>query len=148
MKVILLEDVKTLGKTGDIVNVSNGYAHNLLLPRGLASEATTRNLNDLKLKKQQEEKAAAENLEEAKKLAELLQKKEIEIPIKVGSAGKTFGSVSSKEIAEAVKDQLGLEIDKKKVLLEVPIREIGIKDVGVRLHPKVTANLKVNVKEA
>jgi len=148
MKVILLEDVKALGKKGEIVNVSDGYAHNLLFPKKLANEATARNLNELRLRQANEEKMAAENLAEARKLAEELENKTVTVSIKVGSGGRAFGSVSSKEIADAAKEQLGLELDRKKMIMDAPLKELGISEVGLRLHPKVTAKLKVEVKEA
>ena len=137
MKVILLEDVKSLGKKGQIVNVSDGYARNMILPKKLGVEATSKNLNDLKLRKANEEKVAQENLDAAKAFAEELSE-----------GGRTFGSVSSKEISEAAKKQLNLDIDKKKLQLENPIRNLGVTNVPVRLHPKVTGSLKVWVKEA
>ena len=148
MKVILLEDVKSLGKKGQIVNVSDGYARNMILPKKLGVEATTKNLNDLKLRKANEEKVAQENLDAAKAFAEELSTKEIILTLKVGEGGRTFGSVSSKEISEAAKKQLNLDIDKKKLQLENPIRNLGVTNVPVRLHPKVTGSLKVWVKEA
>ena len=148
MKVILLEDVKSLGKKGQIVNVSDGYARNMILPKKLGVEATSKNLNDLKLRKANEEKVAQENLDAAKAFAEELSTKEVILTLKVGEGGRTFGSVSSKEISEAVKKQLNLDIDKKKLQLENPIRNLGVTNVPVRLHPKVTGSLKVWVKEA
>ena len=148
MKVILLEDVKSLGKKGQIVNVSDGYARNMILPKKLGVEATSKNLNDLKLRKANEEKVAQENLDAAKAFAEELSTKEIILTLKVGEGGRTFGSVSSKEISEAAKKQLNLDIDKKKLQLENPIRNLGVTNVPVRLHPKVTRSLKVWVKEA
>ena len=148
MKVILLEDVKSLGKKGQIVNVSDGYARNMILPKKLGVEATSKNLNDLKLRKANEEKVAQENLDAAKAFAEELSTKEIILTLKVGEGGRTFGSVSSKEISEAAKKQLNLYIDKKKLQLENPIRNLGVTNVPVRLHPKVTGSLKVWVKEA
>ena len=148
MKVILLEDVKSLGKKGLIVNVSDGYARNMILPKKLGVEATSKNLNDLKLRKANEEKVAQENLDAAKAFAEELSTKEIILTLKVGEGGRTFGSVSSKEISEAAKKQLNLDIDKKKLQLENPIRNLGVTNVPVRLHPKVTGSLKVWVKEA
>lgn len=148
MKVILLADVKALGKKGDIVNVSDGYAKNLLLPKKLGVEANAKNMNDLKLQKSNQEKIAQEQLDAAKAFAELLATKEIIVSIKVGEGGKTFGSVSSKEIAEAAKAQHNLDIDKKKIQLSNPLRGIGTTEVPVKLHPKVTAQLKVTVKEA
>lgn len=147
MKVILLEDVKSLGKKGQIVNVSDGYARNMLLPKKLGLEATPKNLNDLKLQKAHEDKVAQENLEAAQAFAKELADKEVTVSIKVGKEGRTFGSVSTKEIAEAAKAQLGYEIDKKKMQLENPIKELGTTLVGIKLHPKVTAQLKVKVVE-
>ena len=148
MKVILLEDVKSLGKKGQIVNVSDGYARNMILPKKLGVEDTSKNLNDLKLRKANEEKVAQENLDAAKAFAEELSTKEVILTLKVGEGGRTFGSVSSKEISEAAKKQLNLDIDKKKLQLENPIRNLGVTNVPVRLHPKVTGSLKVWVKEA
>lgn len=148
MKVILLEDVKSLGKKGQIVNVSDGYARNMILPKKLGVEATSKNLNDLKLRKANEEKVAQEHLDAAKAFAEELSTKEVILTLKVGEGGRTFGSVSSKEISEAAKKQLNLDIDKKKLQLESPIRTLGVTNVPVRLHPKVTGSLKVWVKEA
>ena len=148
MKVILLEDVKSLGKKGQIVNVSDGYARNMILPKKLGVEATSKNLNDLKLRKANEEKVAQENLDAAKAFAEELSTKEVILTLKVGEGGRTFGSVSSKEISEAARKQLNLDIDKKKLQLENPIRNLGVTNVPVRLHPKVTGSLKVWVKEA
>ena len=148
MKVILLEDVKSLGKKGQIVNVSDGYARNMILPKKLGVEATSQNLNDLKLRKANEEKVAQENLDAAKAFAEELSTKEVILTLKVGEGGRTFGSVSSKEISEAAKKQLNLDIEKKKLQLENPIRNLGVTNVPVRLHPKVTGSLKVWVKEA
>lgn len=148
MKVILLEDVKSLGKKGQVVNVSDGYARNMLLPKKLGVEATTKNMNDLKLQKAHEEKVAQENLDAARTFADELKDKEVVVTIKVGEGGRTFGSVSTKEISEAVKTQLGYDIDKKKMQLPNPIRELGTTIVSIRLHPKVTGELKVIVKEA
>ena len=148
MKVILLEDVKSLGKKGQIVNVSDGYARNMILPKKLGVEATSKNINDLKLRKANEEKVAQENLDAAKAFAEELSTKEVILTLKVGEGGRTFGSVSSKEISEAAKKQLNLDIDKKKLQLENPIRNLGVTNVPVRLHPKVTGSLKVWIKEA
>ena len=148
MKVTLLENVKSLGKKGEIVNVSDGYARNMILPKKLGVEATPKNLNDLKLQKVNAEKVAQENLDAAKAFAEELSTKEVILTLKVGEGGRTFGSVSSKEISEAAKKQLNLDIDKKKLQLENPIRNLGVTNVPVRLHPKVTGSLKVWVKEA
>ncbi len=148
MKVILLEDVKSLGKKGDMVNVSDGYARNMLFPKKLGVEANAKNKNDLKLQKANQEKIAKEQLAEAKAFAEVIASKNVIIPIKVGEGGKAFGSVSSKEIAEAAKEQHDLDIDKKKIQLSSPIRAVGTTEVPVKLHPQVTASLKVTVTEA
>lgn len=148
MKVILVEDVKALGKKGEMVNVSDGYARNMLFPKKLGIEATPKNINDLKLQKAHEEKVAQENLEAAKAFKAELETKQVTVSIKVGDNGRTFGSVSTKEIAEAVKAQLGYDIDKKKMQLANPIRELGTTMVPVKLHTQVTAELKVVVKEA
>ena len=147
MKIILLQDVKSLGKKGEIVNVSDGYARNMILPKKLGVEATGKNLNDLKLQNQHAEKVAEENLEAAKELAKDLEDKIVEVKIKSGKDGKTFGSVSTKEIAAAVKEQLGLELDKKKMVVNDGIKALGTYEVPIKLHPKVTATLKVKVTE-
>ena len=148
MKVILTADVKSLGKKGEIVDVSDGYARNMLLPKKLGVEANSKNINDLKLQKANADKVAKEILEQAKALAAEIAEKSVTVSIKVGEGGKTFGSVSSKEIAEAAKAQIDLELDKKKIQLSSPIRTLGVTMVPVKLHPKVTAELKVHVKEA
>ena len=148
MKVILLADVKALGKKGDVVDVSDGYARNMLFPKKLGVEANAKNRNDLKLQNAHAEKVAQEQFEAAKALAAEIGEKTVHVSIKVGEGGKTFGSVSSKEIAEAAKAQLSLELDKKKIQLSNPIRNLGMTIVPVKLHPKVTAELKVHVTEA
>lgn len=147
MKVILLQDVKSLGKKGEIVDVNDGYARNFILPKKLGVEATGKNLNDLKLQKNNEKKVAQENLDAARKLAAELAEGRVELAIRVGEGGRTFGSVSSREIAAAVKDQMDLDIDKKKIQLKETIKSVGTHIVSVRLHPDVTAELKVVVKE-
>ena len=147
MKVILLQDVKSLGKKGEIVNVNDGYARNFILPKKLGAEATAKNLNDLKLQKNNEKKVARENLDAAKELAAELAAGKVELASKVGEGGRTFGSVSSKEIAAAVKEQMKLDVDKKKIVLKENIKTLGTHIVNVKLHPEVTAELKVVVKE-
>ena len=147
MKVILLQDVKSLGKKGEIVNVNDGYARNFILPKKLGTEATPKNLNDLKLQKNNEKKVAQENLDAAKELAAELSAGKFELAIMVGVGGRTFGSVSSKEIAAAVKEQMKLDVDKKKIVLKENIKTLGTHIVNVKLHPEVTAELKVVVKE-
>ena len=148
MKVILLEDVKSLGKKGQLVDVSDGYARNYILAKKLGLEATSKNMNDLKLQKAHEDKMAAQKLEEAKLFAAEIAKAEVVLELKVGEGGKLFGAVSSKEIAQAAKDQLNMELDKKKLVLPNPIKTVGTTSVSVKLHPQVTAELKVVVKEA
>lgn len=148
MKVILLEDVKSLGKKGQIVDVSDGYARNFIFAKKLGLEATPKNLNDLKLQKAHEDKMAAQRLEEAKAFAADLEKVQVVLKIKAGEGGKLFGSISSKEIAQAAKDQLNLEIDKKKLVLPNPIKAVGTTMVPIKLHPQVTGELKVIVQEA
>lgn len=148
MKVILLEDVKSLGKKGQIVDINDGYARNYVLPKKLGVEANSRNLNDLKLKNANEEKVAKERLEAARVLAAEMEKDEVAVSIKAGEGGKTFGSVSSKEIAAAYKEQCGKEIDKKKIQLTEAIKNFGVYEVSVKLHPQVTGKLKVKVTES
>ena len=147
MKVILIEDVKKLGKKGDVVDVSDGYARNMLLPKKLGVEATSKNLNDLKLQKAHQQKLAQNSLEAAQAFAKNLEYKEVVLTLKVGEGGKTFGSVSAKEISEAAQKQLGMTLDKKKLQLESPIKALGTTLVPLRLHPDVTAEVKVVVKE-
>ena len=148
MKVILLEDVKSLGKKGEVVNVNDGYARNFVLPKKLGVEATGKNMNDLKLQKANEEKVAKEHLEAAQAFAREMENDHVIVSIKAGEGGRTFGSVSSKEIATAYNEQCGREIDKKKILLPEPIKSFGVYEVSVKLHPKVTGTLKVKVQEA
>ena len=147
MKVILTEDVKSLGKKGDIVNVNDGYARNFILKTNKGIEANAKNLNDLKLKKANDDKIAQEHYEAAVELGKKIEAGKIEVSIKTGEGGKAFGSVSSKEIAKEVKAQMNLEIDKKKVQLKDAIKALGTYEVPVKLHPKVTAKLKVVVTE-
>ena len=148
MKVILLEDVKSLGKKGQMVDVSDGYARNFIISKKKGVEATAKNMNDLKLQKAHEDKMAAQRLEEAKLFAAEIAKAEVVLELKVGDGGKLFGAVSSKEIAQAAKEQLNMDLDKKKLVLPNPIKTVGTTSVAVKLHPQVTAELKVIVKEA
>ena len=145
MKVILLEDVKTLGKKGQIVEVNDGYARNFILKKNLGLEATGQNLNDLKLHKQNEEKVAKEKLEAAKALAEDLKNKSIIVRIQAGVEGKVFGSISSKEIALEAKKQLNMDIDKKKIVIPDAIKSLGTYNVNIKLHKDVTGTLAVKV---
>jgi large subunit ribosomal protein L9 len=147
MKVILLQDVKSQGKKGDIIDVSDGYARNFLLAKKLGLEATSKNLNDLKLKKAHDDKVAAEVLADAEALAASLNEESVTLEIKVGEGGRTFGSISSKEIAEACKTQLNRDIDKKKIVIKNQIKAVGNYTVDIKLHTKVTAQLTVKVVE-
>ena len=146
-EVILLEDVRTLGKKGQIVKINDGYARNYVLPKKLGIEATPKNLNDLKLQKKREEKEAAEELARAKELAASIEDKSVTLSMKTGEGGKTFGTISTKEIAVAAKEQLGLEVDKKKMKLDEPIKTLGTHIVALKLHKDVTARLTVKVVE-
>ena len=148
MKIILLQDVKKLGKKGDIIEANDGYARNYIIPQKIGVEANGKNLNDLKLQKSNQEKVAQEQLSAAKALADEIGTKQVVVKIRAGEGGKVFGSVSSKEIAAAAKEQVGLELDKKKIQLSDPIKTFGVHDVTIKLHPQVAANLKVKVEEA
>lgn len=147
MQIILLEDIKSLGKKGDIVNVNEGYGRNYILPKKLGLEANSKNLNDLKLQKANEVKVAKEKLAAAQEFAKTIGQKEVIVKIKTGEGGKIFGSVSSKEIAQEAKAQWGLDVEKKKIQLQEPIKSLGVHTVKVKLHPQVTADLKVKVVE-
>ena len=148
MKIILIQDEKKLGRKGDIIEVSEGYARNYILPKKIGVEATPKNLNDLKLKKANESRIAQEQLDAAKELAAQLDEKQVVVKIKAGEGGKAFGSVSSKEIAAAYKEQHGIEIDKKKIVLPESLKSFGSYEVSVKLHPQVTGKLTVKVTEA
>ena len=148
MEVILLEDVKSLGKKGQIVKINDGYARNFVLPKKLGLEATPKNLNDLKLKKANEDKIAKEKLEAAKEFAKVLEESTVVVKIKSGEGGRTFGSVSSKEIAQEAKKQLDFDIYKKKIVLDEPIRTLGTHVIQIKLHKDVTAKMNVKVQEA
>ena len=147
MKVILTEDVKSLGKKGDLVDVSDGYARNFILSKKKGLEATPANLNSLKLKKANDEKVAQEQLEAAQAFAADLKTKEVKLTIKKGEGGKAFGSITSKEIATAAEGQLSVTLDKKKIVLKDPIKNEGTYQVPIKLHPQVTGELKVSVTE-
>lgn len=147
MEVILLEDVKSLGKKGQIVKVSDGYARNFIIPKKLGVEKNDKTLNDLKNQKAAEAKRQAEILEEAKALGEKIKAGSVTVSIKAGAGGKAFGSVSTKEIVTAVKAQMKIDIDKKKLELPEPIRNFGTFNVPVKLHPQVTVELPVKVVE-
>ncbi|MBR1478772.1 MAG: 50S ribosomal protein L9 [Lachnospiraceae bacterium] len=147
MKVILLKDEKKLGKKGDIVNANDGYARNYILPQGIGVEATPKNLNDLKLQKANDEKIAKEQLDAAKALSDTLADKKVVLKMKAGEGGRAFGSVSTKEIAAAYKEQHNIELDKKKMVLTEAIKNFGTFEVPIKLHPKVTGTLRVQVTE-
>ncbi len=144
MKVILLEDVRGSGKSGDVVKVSDGYARNLLIPKGLAMEATPQNLKQLEKKKEAMAKKAAENKAQALETKKLLEETAVTVKAKAGENGKVFGSVTSKDISDALKE-MGYEIDKKKIQLDAPIKTTGITEVSIKLFTEVTGKVKVNV---
>lgn len=147
MKIILTQDVKKLGKKGEIIEVNDGYARNYVIPQKLGLEANNKNLNDLKLQKNNEAKIAQQQLDDAKALAEKIAGQQVTVKMKAGEGGRVFGSVSSKEIAEAAKKQCGLELDKKKIQLSEAIKSFGVHEVGIKLHPQVTGTLRVRVEE-
>ncbi len=147
MKIILLKDDKKLGKKGDIIEANDGFARNFILPQKIGMEATAKNLNDLKLQKANTERLALEQLETAKNLASLLESKTIIVKMKAGEGGRAFGSVSSKEIATTCKEQHGIEIDKKKIIMSESLKNFGLYELDVKLHPQVTAKIKVHVQE-
>ena len=146
MKVILLEDVKSLGKKGEIVNVNDGYARNFILKKNLGLEATGKNLNDLKLQQQNAAKVAKEKLEAAQALAKDLEDKSVTVKIQAGVEGKVFGSISSKEIALEAKKQLGMDIAKKKIVIPDAIKSLGTYNVNIKLHKDVVGKLAVKVE--
>mgnify|MGYP002755390819 CR=1 FL=1 len=146
MEVILLEDVKSLGKKGQIVKINDGYARNFVLPKKLGLEATPKNLNDLKLQKAREAKEAAEELQAAKELAVKVEEKPVRLTMKTGEGGKTFGTISTKEVAAAAKEQLGLDIDKKKIVIPDAIKSLGTYNVNIKLHKDVVGKLAVKVE--
>lgn len=148
MKVVLLQDVKSLGKKGDLVNAATGYARNFLLAKGLAVEADAKAMNELKTKKAAEDFHKAQELKAAQNLADELSDKTIKIKAKAGSAGRLFGSVTTKEIAAAINEQFGCEIDKKKVSIDADIKTFGTYNVLVKLPQGVSAKLFVAVSEA
>ena len=146
MKVILLQDVNKVGKKGEMVEAADAYARNVLIRRKLAVEATGQAINDLKLKKANDEKVAAENLAEAEALKKKIEASSVTLKVKTGEGGRLFGSVSSKEISEAIQQQIGVEVDRKKIVVENPIKNVGQMEVLIKLHTKVRANLKVKVE--
>ena len=147
MKVIFLKDVKGKGKKGETKNVADGYAHNFLIKQGLAVEATNANLKGLEAQKNKEQQLAKEELEEAKKLKEVLEKITVELKAKSGNGGRLFGSITSKQISEELKKAHKIQIDKRKMELNDAIRALGYTKVPVKLHSDVTATLNVHVTE-
>ena len=145
MKLILLEDVKGVGKKGDVINKSDGYATNFLIPKKLAVEATKANINDLELKKRSEEKRKKEELDEARKLGDILKDKVVKVSVKAGENGRVFGSVTNKEIAAALLKQTGIDIDKKKISFDDPIKMVGRRIVKIKLHPQVSVEMAVEI---
>lgn len=148
MNVILLQNVNKVGKKGEVVNVSDGYARNALLKKGLAREATNANISEMEQRKKHDDKLALEKLDAAKAEAETMKSWKIELVIKTGEGGRSFGSVSTKQIADAVKEQYNFTLDKKKLLMDEPIKAIGEYTVKVKLHPEVIGELKIEVREA
>lgn len=142
MQVILIEDVKSLGKKGTIVKVNDNYARNYIIPRKLGVEANKANLNDLKLQNANAEKLEAAKVANARDMKAAIDGKTVKIGIKAGKDGKIFGSVTSKEVAEAINKTLGVDIDKKKIVME-PIKSLGVTDVAVKLHKEISASIKV-----
>jgi large subunit ribosomal protein L9 len=145
MKVILLKDVKGLGKAGSVVNASDGHARNYLIPRGLAKEATEGGLKSLELQKAAEEKRKREELAKAKALADKISSLTVKLKGKAGEGGKLFGSITSKDVAEAMEKQHNIKIDKRKIQMDSPIKELGVSTVEVKVYPEVSAKLKVEV---
>ena len=145
MDIILLQDVKKLGKKGELIKVNDGYARNYILPKKLGVEATNQAKNELALQKKADERKRKEELEEAKVLAEEIGKISVTVALKTGQGGKTFGSISTKEIVKATQDQLKIKLDKKKIQLQEPIKSLGTYNVKIKVHPKVVAELKVIV---
>ncbi|WP_317855906.1 50S ribosomal protein L9 [Chakrabartyella piscis] len=147
MKMILLQDVKSIGKKGELINASEGYAKNFLLPKKLAVEATKANLNDYELKQKSEAKRKQEELNQAKEMAAALEKMEVVMKVKTGGNGKLFGSITNKEVANAIVEQTKLPIDKKKVSIGDPIKMVGERTATIKLHPQVSAEITVKVVE-
>ena len=145
MKVILLKNVKALGKSGDIINASDGYARNYLLPKGLAKEATTANVNELNQKKAAERKKKLQETEEAQKIASELKNKEVKIFTKCGESGRLFGAITSKDIAKALKSQCGVDIDKKKIVTNA-IKQLGTYDIEVKIYPEISTKIKLVIE--
>ncbi len=145
MKVILMKDVKGTGKKGDVVEVSDGYARNMLIPKGLAKEGSAGNINVHNKQKALDEKKKEEAIAEAKKTVEVLESLKVVIYTKMGEGGKVFGSITSKDISENLKKQHSIEIDKKKIVLDAPIKNAGEYQVPIKVYTEISANLKIEV---
>jgi large subunit ribosomal protein L9 len=145
VKVVLLQDVKKLGKKDDVVNVAEGHARNFLIPKGLAVEASKGKLNEIKKQKEKESQIRKEEEQRARDLADKLKDVKVTIPVKVGDAGKLFGAVSNKDVAQLLNQQHNIKLDKKKIVLKDPIKNLGTYQVAVKLHPKVSTKLDVEV---
>lgn len=147
MKVIFLNDVKNKGKKGEVKEVATGYAQNFLLKKGLAEEATPGNLKKLEAQKEAAKEQAAEELQDAKTLKAELEEKEVEVKTKAGEGGKLFGSISSKQVVDAYKTQHDIKLDKRKLDMSQPLKSLGYHRLQVKLHPEVSAEVKVHVVE-
>jgi len=145
MQVILLQDVKGVGKAGTVAKVSDGYARNMLLPRGLAKEATPGNIKELEKKQEELRARRAEDLASARAMAEKIEKVTVTIKTKAGEGGRLFGAITSKDLSEALQEQYGFEVDKKKFVLDSPIKQVGEMEVEIKLFSEVTAKCKVNI---
>ena len=145
MKVILKADIKGVGKKDQVINASDGYARNFLFPKNLAVEANKENMSKLKAKQDSNAFKKSQEKEEAKKIAEKLSKIQLKIPVKAGENGKIFGGVSAKEIAELLKENYKIEIDKKKIELKETIKTLGAKTIQIKLYEGITGNLKIDV---
>lgn len=148
MKVILKKPVKDLGDAGAVVEVNDGYGRNFLLPKGLALEATAGNLNALRQQEHKASQSAARAHEAAKELAARVNGRTVTVSVRAGQAGRLFGSITAQDLADAFKSQLGATVDKRRILLDEPIKSTGLYQVQLRLHPQVTASVAVNVVEA
>ena len=145
MKVILQQEVKKLGKKGDVIEVSEGYARNFLLPKKYAIEATAVNVNSVKLKKESEARKQQQAVDEAKLMAAQLSKIEVTIPVKIGDGGKLFGSVTGKDIADVLKEKNNIDIDRRKIELKEGIKAVGEYEAVFRVHPEITSKIKVHI---
>lgn len=146
MKVILLGDVKSVGKKGDIINASDGYARNFLFPRKLAQEANEGNLHVLNQKKEAERRKRLAEIEEAQGIAQNLKDKEIKLEVKSGDNGKLFGSITNKDIADCIKTQYGVDIDKKKIVMDT-IKHVGTFEIEIKIYPEVSTKMRVSIVE-